>query len=99
MILFKEFKIDLIESNDILEISTKIRIPKDNEIQENQLLNSLYGETSNDDEIDYFNTSENSSIELLKIPKDLMIFAEFNYKTVSGYEYKSTIETGTVNIR
>lgn len=99
MIFFKEFIVDLIESNDILEISTKIRIPKDNEIQKNQLFNNLYGETSNDDENDYLSISENSSSELLKIPDNLMIFAKFDYKTVSGYKYNSAIETETVNIR
>lgn len=99
LILLKEFKIDLIESNDSLEILSKLKIPQDNEIQENQLINSIYGETSTDDETDNLSTSENSSAESLKIPDNLMIFAKFNYKTVSGYEYKSTLETEIVKIR
>lgn len=101
LIIYKEFKISLIESNDSLEISTKLRIPQDNEINENQIFNSIYGETliqTTDDEICDNSISNNQNISL-KIPKELMIFANFNYKTQSGYEYKSTIEAETVNIR
>lgn len=97
LIIFKEFKIDLIESNDFIEISTMLKIPKADEIKENQFLNNIYRDSLEQQNKGTVNS--NKLLNPLKIPNELMVFAKFNYKSYSEYEYKSTIETKLVNIK
>ncbi|WP_405268525.1 hypothetical protein [Methanobrevibacter sp.] len=89
-ILCKELHHDLIKSEGILTIDIKLDIPLDGEIKKGQFLKEYYDDGTTN------NYCENG---LLNIPKELMIYAYFTYKTCSGNTFYSYVKTDIINIK
>lgn len=88
-IIFKEFHFDILSSGKDLKIEFKARIPLDFEIKKGQFCDFSFDEEND----------EYSNNGFLKIPDNLMIYASFNYKTVSGFRYYSDIEANIVELK
>lgn len=89
-ILHKELHHDLIKSGDNLTIDIKLDIPLDGKIKKCQFMKYPYddGKTNN-----YCDNG------FLNIPKELMIYVYFTYKTYSGNTFYSNVETDISNIK
>ena len=86
----KTFHFDVIKSKKQLKVELKVKIPKDGEIKENQFVNFTIDEKM-----------ENEYVKegLLKVPNELMVYAQFSYKTYSGFKYWSYVEKDIVNLK
>ena len=84
----KEMRNDLIKSEDKLTFEFNIAIPRDGEIKKGQFLKYPYE----------MELSEEYGETRLDIPKELMIYAQFTYKTCSGHTFYSYVETDVVKI-
>lgn len=88
-LIYKKINIPLIKAKERKTIELEVKIPKDDEIEENQFI---------DFEIDGIeNTNRNP--KSLKVPNELMIYAQFTYKTVSGFKYWSYAEGAIVKLK
>lgn len=86
----KTFHFDVIKSKKQLKVELKVKIPKDGEIKVNQFVNFTINEEL-----------ENEYVKggFLKVPNELMIYAQFSYKTYSGFKYWSYVESDIVNLK
>ena len=75
-LILKTFHYDVIKSKTEFKIELKVRIPKNREINKNQIVNLVI-----DDKI----KNEYVQDALLNVPDNLMIYAHFSYKTYSGF--------------
>lgn len=81
-LIYKEIQIPSIKSKERKTIELEVDIPEDGEIKENQFVNFEIEGIEN----------INDKPKTLKIPNDLMIYAQFTYKTYLGFEYWSYVE-------
>ena len=89
-LIFKTLHLDIIKSNEPFKIELKVKIPKDGEIKENQFVNFSCDEEK---ESEYVNEG------LLNVPDKLMIYAQFTYKTYSGFKYWSYAEGDIIKLK
>lgn len=87
-LIFKEFHFDILDPGNDLKIDFKVKIPLDFEIKKEQ-----FCDFSVDEDDKYSNNG------FLKLPDNLMIYASFNYKTVSGFRYYSDIEANIIELK
>ena len=80
----------MIKSKKQLKVELKVKIPKDGEIKVNQFVNFTINEEL-----------ENEYVKggFLKVPNELMIYAQFSYKTYSGFKYWTYVESDIVNLK
>ena len=88
-LILKTLDFDTIKSKEEFEYKINIRIPEDDEIKEFQIINSDDGCI----------TPDNVKNKTLKIPDNLMFYAQFTYKTFSGFQYWSYVETDIVKVK
>lgn len=88
-LIYKEIQIPSIESKERKTIELEVNIPEDGEIKENQFVNFEFEGIEN----------TNDSPKSLKVPNDLMIYAQFSYKTVLGFQYWSYTEGEIVKLK
>lgn len=88
-IIFKKFHFDTLDSGKNLKIDFKLRIPLDFEIKEGQFCNYSFDDKDDEYCVEGF----------LKIPNSLMIYADFDYKSCSGFRYYSSTECNRVNLK
>ncbi|PWB88076.1 hypothetical protein [Methanobrevibacter thaueri] len=88
-LIYKKILIQSIKSKERKTIELEVDIPEDGEIKENQFVNfEVEGIENNND-----------NPESLKVPNDLMIYAQFTYKTFLGFEYWSYVEEEIVKLK
>lgn len=87
-LIYKEIQIPSINSKERKTIELEVDIPEDGEIKENQFVNF---------EVEGI-VNTNDSPKSLKVPNDLMIYAQFTYKTVLGFRYWSYAEEEIVKL-
>ena len=88
-LILKTLHFDTIKSKEEFKYELSVRIPEDDEIKEFQIINS-------DDGCITPNNVENKT---LKVPDNLMFYAQFTYKTFSGFQYWSYVETDIVKVK
>lgn len=88
-IILKKFHFDTLDSGKNLKIDFKVRIPLDFEIKEGQFCNFSFDDGDDEYCVEGF----------LKIPNSLMIYADFDYKSYSGFRYYSSTECNIVNLK
>lgn len=87
-LIHKKLHFKSIEPKIILKKELKIKIPDDYEIKKNTFYNIPCNNGKNEYEKD----------EFLKVPNNLMIYADFTYKTFSGFEFSSEIKNCLIRL-
>ena len=87
-LIYEKLYFESIESKITLKKELKIKIPNDYEIKKNTFFDGYQENDENEYEKDGF----------LKVPNNLMIYANFTYKTYSGFEFSSEIKNSIIQL-
>ena len=87
-LIYEKLYFESIESKITLKKELKIKIPNDYEIKKNTFFDGYQENDENEYEKDGF----------LKVPNNLMIYANFTYKTYSGFEFSSEIKNSSIKL-